>query len=131
MVSNRSAISSFYSFIVAPLFHYFSKTFDRLDHGILLNKLTTFVLSKSLIQLIESYLSNRKQYVFCEGSKSVEYLASSGVPQGSVHGPLLFLMFINDITEVLILTVCYSLMILRFFIISSVLKPVNALPVIY
>lgn len=79
----------------------FSKAFDRLDHGKLIMKLTSFGLSTPLIQLFTSYLTKRRQYVQFDGLQSIEYVATSGVPQGSNLGPLLFNVFINDITDVI------------------------------
>jgi hypothetical protein len=76
----------------------FSKAFDRLDHRILLCKLREFGLSESLLQFFESYLGSRKQFVMCNGFRSKEITVSSGVPRGSVLGPLFFIMFINDIS---------------------------------
>lgn len=76
-----------------------SKAFDRLDHDILLQTLAAFGFSPKLITFFTSYLTNRCQFVEYHGFKSFTYYANSGVPQGSILGPLLFIMYINSITD--------------------------------
>nr|CAH7725950.1 unnamed protein product [Callosobruchus chinensis] len=77
----------------------FSKAFDKIDHNLLICSLEKFGFSVPLITLFKSYLHNRSQYVSCNGHLSETYVASSGVPQGSNLGPLLFLLFINELTD--------------------------------
>lgn len=79
----------------------FSKAFDRISHQIILNKLSMCGFSESLVCFFESYLTNRTQFVSYNGHNSEHYVSTSGVPQGSNLGPLMFLVFINDIVEVI------------------------------
>lgn len=74
-----------------------SKAFDTLDHSILLHKLSYYGVTDSALHWFTSYLSDRVQYVDFLGTCSSTKNIHVGVPQGSILGPLLFLIYINDL----------------------------------
>ena len=78
-----------------------SKAFDTLDHAVLLDKLEHYGIRGKWLTWIKSYLANRKQYVDLNGEKSDTNDITVGVPQGSILGPLLFLLYINDLPAAL------------------------------
>ena len=72
------------------------KAFDKVPHARLLSKLKSYGITGKLLQWIENFLFNRRQCVRLRGSQSDWINISSGVPQGSVLGPFLFIVYIND-----------------------------------
>lgn len=76
------------------------KAFDTVDHSILLMKLSAAGLGKDILRWFNSYLSDRRQLVDVSGVHSSTANISCGVPQGSILGPLLFLIYVNDMSAV-------------------------------
>lgn len=78
----------------------FSKAFDSIAHNILISKLRLYGVRGTSLSLITSYLQHRKQCVIIDDTSSSLTDITCGVPQGSILGPLLFIMYINDITSI-------------------------------
>lgn len=90
-INNKSQVDVIYTDM--------EKAFDRVRHCVILKALGEMDVSPYLIFLLQSYLGNRSQYIEIKGCRSVVYKSTSGVPQGSNLGPLLFLTAVNNITE--------------------------------
>ena len=82
---------------VLPVFLNLYKAFDTTHHNILLQKLHFYGIRGTALDWFKSYLSNRKQYVFYNGHMSTTDTVECGVPQGSMLGPLLFIIYSNDL----------------------------------
>ena len=90
-----------------PIFMDLSKAFDTINHDLLLAKLKTYSFSKQALSFMRSYLKNKRQRVQINNKFSSLKEVIVGVPQGSIDGPLLFNLFLND----LFLFICFSTLI--------------------
>jgi len=88
----------------------FSKAFDKVDHEILLRKLHNIGIRGKLYDWISDFLTERTQSVQVDGESSILAIVISGVPQGTVLGPLLFIIHVNDMEDVilLVLILCFA-----------------------
>ena len=82
------------------------KAFDTVDHTILLTKLKAAGASDIVVRWFSSYLCSRKQFVDIQGTCSLEESVNCGVPQGSILGPLLFTLYVNDMSSAVNCDLC-------------------------
>ena len=86
--------------VVIGVFLDLKKAFDTVNHKIFKNKLYHYGIRVNVLKWFESYLTNRSQFVLFNGNKSDIRDVTCGVPQGSILGPLLFILYINDFAKV-------------------------------
>ena len=98
----------------------FSKAFDKVPHSHLMHKLQTYNLDKRVLVGIKGFLTNRTQRVIMDNSHSDEISVTSGVIQGSVLGPILFLLYVNDLPDKIM---CKVMMYADDVVLYTTIKP--------
>ena len=85
---------------ISCIFFDFKKAFDSIPHALLMGKLDLLHLPQFILSWLDSYLTKRQQRVVVDGATSEYITVVSGVPQGSILGPLLFLIYIDSISQI-------------------------------
>lgn len=91
---------------IGSVFLDFTKAFDTINHATLFNKLEAYGVTGAPLTFLKNYLHNREWSVYVSGASSETKLINQGVPQGSILGPLLFIIYINDLVDAIKSTHC-------------------------